>query len=253
MHHALDGVGRVLGHRNARSGRAGKRHQIHIGVAAEHRANERAVAVNQIEYASRVTRLVHKLGYEFGRQRRVFAGLEHHGAASQKRRREFGDDLVERPVPGRDQHAHANGLAQQLAIGAAAGLPWVVFGRFERGLDVAWAAFGLGVIGPVPGRAHLGAQGLGHFGVAALKGGLQLLQQLGAVRQAGLAKALEGAAGGGHSAVGVVCAAHHHLAHHRLVARADHRVHRVRAQRFNPGAVNVEIAMCHGHFFSPNK
>ena len=92
---------------------------------------------------------------------------------------------------------------------------------------MAGATFGLGLVGPVPGGAHLGANGLGHFCIAQLKRSLQFLQHLGAVGHGRLAVALEGFFGSCHRAVGVVGTAHENLAHHRLIARADDGVNSV--------------------------
>ena len=61
LHHALDGVGGMLGDRDARSRRAGEGNKVHLGVAAQHGADVWAIAVQHIEHARRVAGLVHKL------------------------------------------------------------------------------------------------------------------------------------------------------------------------------------------------
>ena len=191
---------------------------------------------------------MHKFCDEFGRQGGEFAGFENHGTSGQKCRCQFRNYLVERPVPRRDQNADANGLAHQIAIVATARTKRVVFRGFQSCFDMARATFGLGVVGPVPGRAHLGADGLGHFGIAPLKRCLQFVQHLGAVGHGGLAVALEGFFGSGHRALGVVGAAHEHFAHNRLITGADNGVNGVRTQRFDPSAIDVKVATCHSVF-----
>ena len=143
LHHALDRVGRDLGHRHTRRGRAGERHQVHLRVCAQRRAHHGAVAVQQVKNARWVTGFVHHLGHQSGRQRREFAGLHDHGATGQQRWGEFGHDLVDGPVPRRDEHTHANGLGQELAVCADRRFKGVVLGRVQGGLDVTRAAFGL--------------------------------------------------------------------------------------------------------------
>ena len=82
------------------------------GMGGHRLADRRAVAVDQVEDARRHARLVQHFGEEDGVHRRDLARLEHHGAAGGERRRDLADDLVDRPVPRRDQAADADRLAR---------------------------------------------------------------------------------------------------------------------------------------------
>ena len=76
--------------------------------------------VDEVEYAGRTTGIVHHLGEQQGAQGRQFAGLQHHRAARRERRTDLGCDLVERPVPGRDEAADADRLAHDGGAAARA-------------------------------------------------------------------------------------------------------------------------------------
>ena len=54
---------------------------------------------------------MHDLSEEQCTERRELTWLEDHGAAGSERRRDLRGDLVEWPVPRRDQRAHPDGLA----------------------------------------------------------------------------------------------------------------------------------------------
>ena len=245
LHHALDRVGRDLGHRHTGCGRAGERHQVHVRVGAQRRAHHGAVAIQQVEHARRVTGFVHHLGHQARRQGREFTGLHDHGATRQQSRGEFGHDLVDGPVPRRDEHAHADGLGQELAVCADRPLKRVVLGRVQGGLDVARAALGLGVVGQVPWRAHFVADGLGHLGVTFFEDRFELRQQGPAMRHRGLAEILKSAPRGLHRQRRVVGRAHGHRAHDALVGGVDDGVLGTGPLGFHPSAINIKVASDH--------
>ena len=110
---ALHRRGSGLGHQHAGAGRAGEAHHVHIGVGRHHGANARAVAVDEVEHAFRYAGLVQDFGKDHRVERRDFRRLQHHGAACGQRGRHFAGDLVQRPVPGRDECADANRLFAQ--------------------------------------------------------------------------------------------------------------------------------------------
>jgi hypothetical protein len=101
--HALDRVGGGLAPRDAGAGRAGERHHVDVGMRGHRGAHRRAVAVDEVEHARRHAGVVQHLGEDERVQRRDLARLQHHGAAGGERRRHLAGDLVQRPVPRRDQ------------------------------------------------------------------------------------------------------------------------------------------------------
>ncbi len=90
---------------------AGDRDHVDIRVGRHRTTDLGAAAIDQIEYPRRQTRVMHQLCEQQGAQGRQFAGLEHHGAAGRDGRGDLGGDLIQRPVPRRDQPAHTDGLA----------------------------------------------------------------------------------------------------------------------------------------------
>ncbi|MCY1236689.1 hypothetical protein D9M72_493570 [compost metagenome] len=71
-----------------------------------------AVAVDKVKDTGRETGLVDHLGIEHGVEWREFARLQDAGRTGRKRRHHLQRDLVDRPVPRRDQAADADRLAQ---------------------------------------------------------------------------------------------------------------------------------------------
>jgi hypothetical protein len=56
---------------------------------------------------------MHHLGKDHGIEGSNFAGLQHHRAACGDGRRNLGDNLIERPIPGCNQSSNTDGLAYQ--------------------------------------------------------------------------------------------------------------------------------------------
>ena len=117
--HALDRIGGGLGDQDAGAGRAGEGHHVDVGMAGDRLADRRPVAIDQVEHALRHAGLMHHLGEDERAHRRDLARLQHHGAARGERRRDLADDLVERPVPGRDQAARRRSARARSRVRAA--------------------------------------------------------------------------------------------------------------------------------------
>src|SRR5687767_8549317 len=94
--------------------------------------DSRAIAIDQIEDPLRHTGLFENLSEYVRTQRSDFARLQDHGAAGRERGCDFAADLIDRPVPGRDEPAHAYRLAAQLC-GANHLLELEVLQNGERG------------------------------------------------------------------------------------------------------------------------
>ena len=116
--HALDGRRGRLRHQHAGPGGAGDRDHVHVGVRRQRGADLRPVAVDEVEHTRRNAGVVHHFGEQQGAQGRQLAGLQNDGASRRQRGADLGGDLVERPVPGRDQAAHADGLAHDGRVAA---------------------------------------------------------------------------------------------------------------------------------------
>ena len=112
------------------------------GCSAHRRADLGPEAVDEIEHALRHAGLMQDLGEDQRRGRRVFRGLQDHGAAGGKRRRDLAGDLVERPVPRRDHADDADRLAHDHG-GAERLLELVVLEHVEGVSEVAEAGAGL--------------------------------------------------------------------------------------------------------------
>src|SRR3712207_8281437 len=71
----------------------------------ETRTDAGAVAMDEVEDTGREAGLLDRLSEQKGVQGRKLARLQHDRAACGERRRDLGGDLVEWPVPRRDQRA----------------------------------------------------------------------------------------------------------------------------------------------------
>ena len=160
--HPLDRLGGRLGDRDAGPGRAGEAHHVDVGMMAHGLADGRPVAIDQVEDPGRETGLFHHFGEQHRGHRRDFGRFEDHRATDPDRRHHFQGDLVHRPVPRRDQAAHANRLVDQIFIRCVvAQLPLEVevFEGADEGFDMAEASGRLGVGRQLDRRAHFGGNG----------------------------------------------------------------------------------------------
>ena len=135
-------------------------------------------------------------------KRSDFGRLEHHGATGCEGRRHFAGDLVERPVPWRDEAANANWLFAQK--GRAFELFPLVAAQDGgcRG-EVAHASRNLSRVGEPHGRAHFIGNGAGQFRHALLDTGGDLVEQISAVFDGGLREGRESGLGSGDGLVDI--------------------------------------------------
>jgi hypothetical protein len=115
---ALDRRRGGLGHRDAGAGGAGDRDHVDVRVGREAATDGRAVAMHEIEDAGREAGFLDRLGEQKRAQGRKLARLQDECAARGERRRDLGGDLVERPVPRRDQRADPDRLAGDGGVAA---------------------------------------------------------------------------------------------------------------------------------------
>ncbi len=189
------------------------------------------------------------LGEDDGAERRDLARLEHDGAAGRERRRKFRRDLVERPVPWRDQAANADRLAPDQRAAHVA-LELVALEHLDHLLEMAERVHRLDLAREGDGRAHLHGHRLRQFLEARLIAVDDPLQQREAVLALRLRIAREGAARGSHSSVHVRGTAQADLAGDLLGGRIDD-LEAARLRWLNPLAVNIEFVVV-GHCSLPS-
>src|SRR5262249_46047467 len=105
---AFDGQRRVLRDGNAGTRRAGERHHVDVRVRGQRDTDAWTVALNEVEHTRRYAGFIHHFGKDHRIQRRDLGRLENHRAAGGDRRRDLRGDLVEWPVPRRDQRTDAD-------------------------------------------------------------------------------------------------------------------------------------------------
>ena len=171
-------------------------------MARQRLANSRPVAVDQIEYASGYARLIHNFCVEVSRQRRDFAGLEHHCAAYGQRRRHLTTDLIERPVPRRNQAAHADGLFHHPVLTQILGEGVVLQNLCSFG-DVAQPGIGLCSARQFNGGAHFQSNRFGNLANAALENLCHPLEHSDPLFDGGLAKGFKRGLGRGNRQIDV--------------------------------------------------
>ena len=159
--------------------------------------------MHQVEHASRHAGSVHDLGEDVPGEGRNFRGLQHHGAAGRDGGRHLADDLVQRPVPGRDEPADADGLLHQEGR-AALFFELEVLQDVDGGGQVAHADRYLGALGEGGGGAHFLGHREGQVAEALLVLGQYAVEDVEALLAGGLGPGLEGLLGGGDSLVDVL-------------------------------------------------
>ena len=142
-------------------------------MARQGRPGNRALTLDQVEGARREAGGVDNLGIERRRQGRVLRGFQNAGAAGGERRNDLESDLVDRPVPRRDQAADPDGLAHQdLAVRQRLARVLLFQCLYER-LEMADSRIGLRLARHGDRRAHLG----GHRPGEVLQPGGRFFQQ----------------------------------------------------------------------------
>ena len=190
----LDGRGSRLGHKHTGAGGPREAHHVDIRMRRQGGADAGSVTIDEVEHAFRHAGLMHDLGQDDRVERRDFGGLENHGAAGSNRRGDLAGNLVQWPVPGRDEATDPDCLlAEQRRTFQLFELVVAQDGRGGR--EMAHASRHLGRIGQPHGRAHFIGDGFGHFRQACLNTRSDLFQQLGTVFHAGLREGREGRLG----------------------------------------------------------
>ena len=161
-----------------------------------------SVAVDQIEYARGNARLIHNLCIEISRQRRNFAGLKHHGAAHRQRRRDLTADLIEGPIPGRNQTAHTDGLFHHPVRAKIFG-EGIAFQNLRGFGDVAQSGIGLCGARQFDRGTHFQANRLGNLANAALKNLCHPLEHSDTLFDGGLAKGFKRGLGRGNRQIDI--------------------------------------------------
>ena len=131
LRNALHGICGIFGDLNACARRSGKRDHIDFRVAGQRVTDGSARAMDHIEHAFGETGFLDHFSEELSRKRRHLAWLQNHSAARNQRWTDLAHDLVNRPVPRRDQHANADRLMRDDAICANIIIPR----HFPHGLN----------------------------------------------------------------------------------------------------------------------
>ena len=113
-----------------------------------------AVAVDEVESSRRQSGFGDNLGENAGTDRRHLAWLQHHGTTRGDSRCHLAADLIQRPVPRRDESADADGLLDDTGI-ATGFLEYVVAQNLAGGCEVADTGANLCGAGEGDRCAHL--------------------------------------------------------------------------------------------------
>ena len=140
--HPLDSGRSRTGDFNPGPGRAGETHQINIGMRAHCRTDRWPIPVDQVEHALWYARRMQDFGPEIGAERCNLGRLQHHRAAGRQRRDHLAGDLVDRPVPRRDQCADADWLLADHRR-ATQFIEFVIGKHTHRSLEMCHAHWGL--------------------------------------------------------------------------------------------------------------
>src|SRR5690606_21081926 len=237
--HALDGLGAVLHDLAAGTGGTGKGHHVDIRVRGHGRTHGGAITIDQVEYPGRYAGFIQHFGQQQGRQRCHFGRLQHHGATGGQGRSNLAGQLVDRPVPGGDQPAHADWLLDHQGVTDAL-FEFEFLQRLQGGGEMAGAGGGLGVFGQLGRRAHFQGNRLRKVGAAALVDIQDTVQQDDAVFAAGRRVGLDGGTGGGDGGVDVLSVTQGDGRDHFLGGGIDHVYRAITLGRY-PLAVDIGV------------
>ena len=179
------------------------------------------------------------LGQHLAREMRFARGLEHHRAARRDGGEDFDGDLIDRPVPGRDEPADADRLLDDHRR-AAQFLEPELLEHLDRGLEMAGAEEDVEAVGERGGRAHFLHHGRAEIGLAPLIFGQDRLQQIQAFLTAGLRPAGEGLARGLDRTIHIRGAAERDPSRHPFGGRIDGLMDLV-LDRIDPLPVDVKF------------
>ena len=229
----------------AGAGRPGERHHVDAGMSSHDLTDVGTRTVDQIEGARRSAGGLHELSEQKTAHGSDLARLEDDRAAGCKRRRDFADDLVQGPVPGRDQGCDADRLLDDQARSAQPA-ERVGLERLDGRLEMHSSRPDLRLAGEREGSAHFLRDGLGEL----LRAFVVILENAAQEREPLLAsclrKALESRSGRRHGAVDVLLRAGGDPCERLLGRRVDH-VERRRDHGIHPASANEELRMmAHG-------
>ena len=236
---ALDGGRGVPRNLDAGARRAREGDHVDAGMRADRRSDRRTVSIDQIENARRHARRIESFRKDYGREGRDLGRFQNHRAAGGQRRRDLAGDLVERPVPGRDETAYADRLLDDQRR-AAKLFEGVAFQHLGGGSEMRRAHGGLGALGEPDGRAHLLGDGLGHILMTFFEFCDDPLEQFETLLASRARKAFEGCDRRLHRTVDIRGGAQRDAAANPLRRGIDHR-ERLRLDRGDPASVDVEF------------
>ena len=177
--------------------------------------------------------------------------LQNACAPCRQDRDDFERDLVDRPVPWRDQPADADGLMKlNVSVGQSGSL-FKAFQRVDEPLQMPDGRIRLRVARHGDGGAHFHPHCLGEVFETRFRHGLQAAQQREPFGFAGQGKCLEGFIRRSHCAVRVLGIAKSDRAYLFLGRRVQHW-HRGGRNRIDPFAADVEFSQVF-HFKSPDQ
>ena len=163
-------------------------------------------AADQVENPGGKTGFFDQFGQHEGVQRSDFARLENHRATGRQGRDDFGDDLVQRIVPGSDASHHADRLAHHQRI--ADRLFESVFPQqFDDALQHRAGESDLNALGHLERHAEFAGNGAGQLVAAGGQPPVQGFEVLGPLLDGSGGPAVKGAAGGGDRRPGILGAA----------------------------------------------
>ena len=246
--HALDRGCRRLGHFHARARRTGERHQIDARMRAHRRARARPIAIDEVEHTSRHSSLVQDLGEHDPAEGSNLGGFQHHGAAHRQRRRDLARHLIHRPVPGRDEAAHADGLFRDQR-GAAQLVEYIGFEDFHRRGEMPDPDGRLRTLRQRLRCPHFLGDGVRHVIIAALIHLHDAPQQGQPLLTCGMGETRKGTLGRGHCQIHIGRRTQADHACGLLGGRVDH-IQRAGSDRLHPLTVDVEISVL-AHAGSP--
>ena len=239
LRHPLDRVSRRFGNLDTSLGRTGERHHIDLWMTGQRAANPGTSAVDHVEHTGWKASLIDELGEKLGREWRDFARFEDHGATCHQRRANLGRELVDRPVPRRDQHAHADGFVHQPAAGTNRSFPCHRARGLDRFLQMAGTTFGLRIEGEIIGRTHFSRDGVDHLIIAPLKDRDQLFGERYPVVERHGGIAIKRASGGGNRQINIVRTAQRDGRCNLFCRRIDRIKCCLRTARQHPLAIDI--------------
>jgi hypothetical protein len=230
---------RRLRDQHAGASRAGERHHVDIRMTRDRRADTRTIAVDEIEHARRHAGFMQDVRKQQRTERRVFARLEHHRAARRERGRDLDDDLIDRPVPRRDQAAHADRFEHH-ARAAPLLFEFETFEHLDQRIQMRGTAHRLAVAGERDGRAHFATHGLGEFVVAAFVDRDDALEQRDTFGDTRRRPGGKRAARGRNCAIDIFGVAHREFVERHFRRRIDD-AKPDRGRRFDPTSVDIKL------------